>query len=301
MTNIAFQGEYTIKHVRNGVLIGTYTLPNGVTYQGFDRMFDLWFHSNTNTPVEMGVIDGNLFGGLSPFDTAASHPGWNAYAGLVLQTVNFTVANNKAISTSTSVRLDIPSNGFVKGIYLQTNDGLYLWSTAIYTGGLLTTKSLIVNAGDTLYVNYNVSGTATINNTNVKNDGITRALDLWFNGQTNTPVVMGLIDKTGFTGILATDTVASHPGWFVFNSVEGGPLQPLVLTAGGSPSTGSIQTDVSAIVGTRFNITADGEIDGYFVQTDDDSFLWSTFQKRLLVKTGQSFFISYTDTGVPLT
>lgn len=147
-------GEFTITQVRNGVVIARDNLKNSITNQGIHRLFDLWFLGATNSAVVVGLIDANLFAGVAATDTAAVHGGWSQLSGSPPKPLIMTVAANKISSTdtttSTGTRFDIMSNGFVKGIFIQTSDNLFLWNTAIYLNRL----ALVVNVGDALYVTY---------------------------------------------------------------------------------------------------------------------------------------------------
>lgn len=150
-------------------------------------------------------------------------------------------------------------------------------------------------------------------NNGITDQGFNRALDLWFQGPlgplgvngTNTAVVMGLIDASGFNLSLYTssgnsDTVALHPSWNVSSVC---PLQPLIMSPGGTPTVRQATTDVSSVVGTRFDITANGTIKGLFIQTSDNLFLWNTAVyaggRTLVVHADDSLFITYTVSAAP--
>lgn len=83
------------------------------------------------------------------------------------------------------------------------------------------------------------------------NDGTATASSSWF---------MGLIVDTGFTGIVAGDTAASHAGWAEFTSYSE-TARP--LWGQGAPS-GQAITNASPVT---FSITGSGNLKGGFIAT----------------------------------
>lgn len=85
---------------------------------------------------------------------------------------------------------------------------------------------------------------------------------------------IGLIDNTSFTALNATDTMASHSGWIEFTSITQ-TTRPLW---GNGSSTAQSLTNASPVA---FNITAAGNINGIFINSDHTlsgttGTLWST-------------------------
>lgn len=99
--------------------------------------------------------------------------------------------------------------------------------------------NLVVNQGKNDFLNvYFADGTAT-------------ALASWF---------MGLIVDTGFTGIVAGDTAASHAGWNEFTSYS---ESTRVAWGQGAPSTGV--TTITNASPVTFNISGSGTLKGGFI------------------------------------
>lgn len=101
-------------------------------------------------------------------------------------------------------------------------------------------KNLVVNQGknDILGVYFN--------------DGTATASSSWF---------MGLIVDTGFTGIVAADTAASHAGWAEFT----GYSQSTRPLWGQGSASGQAITNASPVT---FSITSSGNLKGGFIITN---------------------------------
>lgn len=104
-------------------------------------------------------------------------------------------------------------------------------------------RNLVVNQGKNDILNvYFADGTAT-------------ASSSWF---------MGLIGDSGFTGIVAGDTAASHGGWTEFTNYSQS-TRPLWGQAG--PSTGV--TTITNASPVTFDITGSGNLKGGFIITQN--------------------------------
>lgn len=97
----------------------------------------------------------------------------------------------------------------------------------------------------------------------VVNEGKQDILNTYFTNGTqiaSSSWFMGLIVDTGFTGILATDTAASHSGWNEFTGFSGGARPAWGQVA---PSTGI--TVITNSTPVTFNITSSGNLKGGFI------------------------------------
>lgn len=174
---LGLRGRVQAEHWRDGVLIGTYDVPNGIVNQGKNRLLDNMFNSGTAiTEWFLGLIDNAGFSALAATDTyqgidAAN--GWDEFA-------DYTDANNgdsattrpewaadaassQSISNGTVAIFDITGSGTVKGVFLVggivaadtkgNNDASgVLWATALFGVG-----DVVVSNGDQLKVTYTVN------------------------------------------------------------------------------------------------------------------------------------------------
>jgi hypothetical protein len=107
---------------------------------------------------------------------------------------------------------------------------------------------------------------------------------------------MGLITSSGFTGIAATDTSASHPGWSEFTSYSGGarPAWGQVSPVGSGVSTISNSSPVT------FNITGSATLNGGFIISNSTiggttGILWAAalFSAGVPVNNGDQMKVTY--------
>lgn len=135
-------------------------------------------------------------------------------------------------------------------------------------------RNLVVNQGKNDFLNvYFADGTPT-------------ALASWF---------MGLISDTGFTGIVAADTAASHAGWTEFTSYS---ESTRVAWGQTGPSTGVTTITNSSPV--TFNISGSGTLKGGFIITNSTKGgttgkLWAAalFSTAVPVNNGDQMKVTY--------
>lgn len=129
----------------------------------------------------------------------------------------------------------------------------------------------------------------------VTNEGKNKLFDVMFHNQTQIATwYIGLIDNTGFTGTLATDTASSHAGWTEYVGYSETVRQDWVEDAAASQQITNTAPSV-------FNINATGSVRGIFVSSintkgNNTGTLWSTalFPTTLPVTNGDQVKISYT-------
>jgi hypothetical protein len=176
-------GRFEVEHIRDGKVIGTYEIPNGIVNQGLNDNLDTYFDSGTQiTAWYMGLINLTGFTALAAGDTYddidQAGNGWDTFQ-------SYTDANNadsattrpewppdapsgqSITNTTTKAIFDITGAGTVKGIFIcggtnaqtkgdHTAAGNILWSTALFSGGDVTVAS-----SDQLKVTYTVNASTS--------------------------------------------------------------------------------------------------------------------------------------------
>ena len=67
------RGRFVVEHFRNGVKIGQYEFPNGITNEGKNKLLDVMFHGGTPvTTWWLGMIDNAGYTALAATDTYAN-------------------------------------------------------------------------------------------------------------------------------------------------------------------------------------------------------------------------------------
>ena len=172
------RGRFVVEHFRNGVKIGQYEFPNGITNQGKNKLLDVMFHGvSAATTWWLGMIDNAGYTALAATDTYqnitqagnqwAEFTGYNDAGNSESSSTRpaWTVgaASNQASTNASPVVFDITGSGTVKGLFLvggianaqnKSNhdaNGI-LWATALFGTG-----DVPVNASDQLKVTYTVS------------------------------------------------------------------------------------------------------------------------------------------------
>jgi hypothetical protein len=173
---LTFHNTVHIDHYRNGVQIGTYEFPNGITVQGKNRLENVMFYNTTQiTTWYTGLIDAGNAVVLSENDVYAgvnTSNGWKEFQSYTIS-ANATIrgtwgagaAVSKAITNASPIVYDITANGTVYGVFVcgglatanlkadACNDANgCLWATANFTSG-----NVAVLNGDQLKVTYTVS------------------------------------------------------------------------------------------------------------------------------------------------
>jgi hypothetical protein len=132
----------------------------------------------------------------------------------------------------------------------------------------------------------------------VTDTGITNLLDWGFRDQTQpTNWYLGIIDNSGYTGVAAGDTMASHSGWNEFTTYSETNRQEWVTVAAAAKAITNTTT-------TDFSITGAGTLKGIFAVSDNTKsgstgVLWATalFSATVAVVNGDTLKITYTVSG----
>jgi hypothetical protein len=157
------KGSYVVEHLdKDGKLKGIYKIPNDITNQGKNDIFDVYFSDGTQTPASgwyLSLVSNSGYSALAAGDTPASHAGWTEFTGYAEGTRPAWGPGDPAgqsITNSTPVTFSINTSGTVKGIFVinqNTKGGTTgkLWATALFTGDVPVTN------GDQLKVTYTVA------------------------------------------------------------------------------------------------------------------------------------------------
>jgi hypothetical protein len=172
------RGRFVVEHFRNGVKIGQYEFPNGITNEGKNKLLDVMFHAvSPVTTWWLGMIDNAGYTAQAATDTyanigqsgnqwaeftgytdaangasASTRPGWAVGA-----------ASGQASTNASPVVFNITGAGTVVGLFLvggianaqnksDHTAGGVLWATASFGTG-----NVPVNPSDQLKVTYTVS------------------------------------------------------------------------------------------------------------------------------------------------
>lgn len=155
------RGRFLIDHIRDGKVIGQYSIPNGIVDVGLNNILEVYFHSGTQiTTWYIGLIDNAGFTALSNSDTMASHTGWSestAYSNANRPQWTAGTAASRQITNAATVDFNINATATIKGIFITSNNTKggttgTLWATATFASNVS-----VVN-GDTLKITYTVSG-----------------------------------------------------------------------------------------------------------------------------------------------
>lgn len=172
---LMFKGMFHVEHVRDGKVINSFDVTNGITIEGKNFILDVMFHGTTAAGTwYLGLIDNATFTAVDETDTYddidQAGNTWKEFAtydyaadSTKRATWDEAAASAKAITSSTQAVFDITGGGTVKGILVvglganadvqsdHAADGI-LWSTAMFTGG-----DVAVLDGDQLKVTYTLS------------------------------------------------------------------------------------------------------------------------------------------------
>jgi hypothetical protein len=136
------RGKFIVEHIRDGVVIGTYEFPNGITNEGKNTIFDVMFNSATQiTTWYIGLVSLSGFSALADADTLASHAGWTEFTGYTQAnrvTWGSGASASQVVTNSTPATFDMNATGTVKGIFIASNNTKggttgKLWATALFT------------------------------------------------------------------------------------------------------------------------------------------------------------------------
>lgn len=155
------RGKFLVEHIRNGVVIGSFFLPNGITDVGLNSILNVQFDSAAQiTTWYIGLVDNASFSAFATADTMASHTGWlesTAYSESVRQTWGAGTASARSITNASAATFSINASATLKGVFITSNSTKSgttgtLWSTAAFA----STVSVI--NGDSMKITYTVSG-----------------------------------------------------------------------------------------------------------------------------------------------
>lgn len=160
---IGFEGHFNLEQWRDGELIKTYKLTNGVVNQGKNAILDSYFR-NQAPPATwyLGLIDNAGFSALDDTnDTAAAHAGWAEATGYTepnRPTWVTTAAASQAITNPTPATFTISATQTLKGIFAITDNvksgtSGSLWATALFAGDIPVANL------DILKITYSVNAT----------------------------------------------------------------------------------------------------------------------------------------------
>ena len=158
---MAMRGRFMVEHVRDGKVIGQYSMPNGIVDVGLNHILETEFNGGSQvTAWYIGLIDNASFSALSAADTMASHAGWienDDYAEATRPEWTAGTASSRQITNSVTVDFSINATDTIKGIFITSNSTKNgttgtLWATASFGA------NVSVQNGDTLKITYTVSG-----------------------------------------------------------------------------------------------------------------------------------------------
>lgn len=154
------KGKFFVEHWRDGQLLNTYEVKNGITNEGKNTIFDVMFNSATQiTTWYIGLISLASYSALADADTMSSHAGWVEFTGYTQAnrvTWGSGASASQVVTNSTPATFDMNATGTVKGIFLTSNNTKSgttgkLWSTALFTA------DVPVVSGDQLKITYTLN------------------------------------------------------------------------------------------------------------------------------------------------
>jgi len=155
---LALKGWHVIQHVRDGKVLQSFRVPNGIVDEGLNDLLDTNFNDGTQKPAwYIGLIDNSGYTGVANTDTLTSHPGWSEgtpYSGN-RKLWDVDAPTGRAIANGTPAEFSITSTASIRGIMVtsaETGTTGVLWSTALFS------SPVSVESGDTLKITYTVSG-----------------------------------------------------------------------------------------------------------------------------------------------
>ena len=159
--SLQLAGRYDAKLVRNGVVVGEYSIPNAIVDVGINHILETAF--NGGTPIAAwytGLVDNSGFTAYANADTMASHAGWTeltSYSEAARPEWTAGTASARQITNATTVDFTMSAAGTVKGLFITSDTTKAdttgtLWSTASFT------SAIAVSIGDVLMVTYTVTG-----------------------------------------------------------------------------------------------------------------------------------------------
>ena len=159
---LAFVGKWRVEHWRKDRLLKVYEFYNDICNVGKNDIFNVYFHSGTQTSTAnwfIGLISNTGYSGLAVTDTMASHSGWTELTGYTQGTrVSWgpAAASGQSITNVTPNQFDINATATCKGVFV-VNDGTKGGSTGTLWATALFSADVPVNNGDQLKTTYTLS------------------------------------------------------------------------------------------------------------------------------------------------
>jgi hypothetical protein len=177
-TPIDLSGKFHLEHWRDGKLLSSQEVFNGVTDEGKKKILDLYFYyTDTEVPddVTYGVYIGliNTGASLAAADTYTTHAGWTEYTNYKVSASDYrgkwttgaaSGSGTVSITNGTAITYDIDgAGGTIYGIFVVSGTiteirtqsdvtaGNKLWAT-----GALASELAVVS-GDQLKITYTVN------------------------------------------------------------------------------------------------------------------------------------------------
>jgi hypothetical protein len=156
MHKLDLKGKFHLNLIRDGKIIESIELNNGITNQGKNNVLDVFFGNATQTPTwYIGLVNNSGFSAFAAGDTHASHSGWTEFTGYSDATRREWVDDAAASQSKTNSALavfNIDTTGVVKGLFIaslnvkgSTNGSGILWSTAAFANTLNVLNGDVIN------------------------------------------------------------------------------------------------------------------------------------------------------------
>jgi len=155
------QGRFKVEHVRDGKVIATYDIPNGIVDEGLNHILETEFHEGVVVPTwYIGLVDNAAWTEFADADVMSSHTGWVEsadYDEATRQAWTPGAAAARSITNAVTVDFTMDATITIKGIFISsssTKDGTagVLWSTAAFG------SAVPLNDNDVLKITYTCSG-----------------------------------------------------------------------------------------------------------------------------------------------
>lgn len=156
------KGQYYLEHWRDGEQIGKYLIPNDITNEGKNLIFDTMFNGATqilNASWFIGLISLVGYSGIAAGDTMASHAGWTEFTGYSQANRVLwgpSAAASQSITNPTAATFDLTATGTVKGIFVCSNNTKGGTTGKLWSGALFL-QDVPVVSGDQFKISYTVN------------------------------------------------------------------------------------------------------------------------------------------------
>lgn len=161
-------GTYRIEHLRNGIVIDDFPVPNGITNLAKNEIMDVYFDHATQRSSSWysSLINNAGYTGIASGDTIASHAGWTEFTGYADASAGTTnripwgqgASSGQSKTNASAMIFNFNTTGVVGGIFMtdlqaksNSSSGGMLWSTALFNA------VIAVQSGDQLRVTYTLA------------------------------------------------------------------------------------------------------------------------------------------------